>query len=315
MKRDMKGSPKTAIIIGAAGFLGRYAARHFHEQGWSVIGIDCIPPENAPLAILDSYHDLRLPSDEFERLVAHIVPDVCVHSAGRASVPLSFTDPAADFYDGPLLTFNILNALRLQAPECRFLFLSSAAVYGNPVLQPVQEKHEAHPISIYGFHKQQCEQLCLEFARVYGLRTASCRIFSAYGTGLRRQVIWDICEKAMTRSELILQGTGQESRDFIHARDIARALEIVATTAPMDGEIYNLATGREVTIEELSHLILKALRLNITPVFNGVVPPGTPANWRADVSLLTNLGFAPSIGLEAGVDAFARWCKAEVKGE
>ena len=311
---NMKATNKTVLVIGAAGFLGRHTVRHFHDQGWSVIGIDCVPPENAPLADLATYYSLQLPSSELPFLLKKNVPDLCVHCAGRASVGLSITDPASDFAAGPVLTFEILNTLRLHAPECQFLFLSSAAVYGNPLSLPVNETYSCKPISPYGFHKWQSEQLCLEFAKIYGLRTASMRIFSAYGIGLRRQVIWDICHKAITKKKFMLQGTGKESRDFIHGRDIAAALEVVAATAPLRGEVYNLATGREVTIEELSVVVLKSLGIKAAPRFDDVVPPGTPLNWKADISLLTSLGFSPSVTLEQGIKSFTDWCRAELSG-
>lgn len=305
---------ETLLITGVAGFLGRYVARHFTEQGWSVIGIDTAPPENAPLANLTSYHRLQLPTSELHPLLHTISPYACIHCAGRASVGLSVTDPAADFYAGTVLTFEMLNSLRLHVPHCRFVFLSSAAVYGNPEVLPVSETHEIAPVSPYGFHKWQCEQLCREFHAIYGLPTASLRIFSAYGPGLRRQVVWDICQKVLTQATLTLQGTGSESRDFIHALDIAQALSKLISAAPMQGEAYNLGSGREVAIAELADLILEALDCSITPKFDGILTVGTPRNWKADITQIGRLGFTPSVPLERGIKTFANWCRAELIG-
>ncbi|HEY9632642.1 MAG TPA: NAD-dependent epimerase/dehydratase family protein [Coleofasciculaceae cyanobacterium] len=310
----MATQSKSILVTGVAGFIGRYVARHFSEQGWSVLGIDNSPPENAPLANLSAYHRLQLPNAALNHLLQEHTPEVCIHCAGRASVGLSLTDPAADFYASPILTFEILNALRLNAPSCRFIFLSSAAVYGNLESLPVSETQLPTPLSPYGFHKWQCEQLCLEFAKVYGLPTASLRIFSAYGPGLRRQVLWDICQKVITQNSLILQGTGKESRDFIHALDIAKALSVVATSAPMQGEVYNLGSGREVAIAQLANMILEALDADCSLQFDGVVPAGNPLNWQADISKLETLGFTPSVPLERGVKTFANWCRAELVG-
>lgn len=310
----MSNPSQVVLITGVAGFLGRYVARHFSEQGWSVVGTDTSPPENAPLASLTFYYRLQLPDSGLGKLLKEHSPHACIHCAGRASVGLSVIDPAADFYGNPVLTLELLNTLRLNAPECRFIALSSAAVYGNPQSLPVSETQSAAPLSPYGFHKLQGEQLCLEFAKVYGLSTASARIFSAYGPGLRRQVMWDICYKATIQNSVILQGTGQESRDFIHALDIAKALQLIVTEAPMQGESYNLATGREVTIGELAGHLLTALEYEGDPQFDGVVPAGNPLNWRADISKLQRLGFSPTISLERGIKTFANWCRAELVG-
>jgi UDP-glucose 4-epimerase len=303
---------KTLLITGVAGFIGRYVARYFSSRKWRVVGTDNSQPENAPLADLYHYQRLQLPDPEFDILLQNYHPDVLIHCAGRASVALSVTDPVADFYGNTLLTFHILNALRLNAPTCRFIFLSSAAVYGNPAKLPIAETHPTSPISPYGFHKLQSEQLCLEFARIYAQPTASVRIFSAYGAGLRRQVMWDICQKAISQKHLVLQGTGNESRDFIHALDIARALEIIASHAPMEGEVYNLGSGAEIKISDLAHMLLEKLNLDIVTEFDGSRVSGNPLNWQADITKLESLGFSLSISLDKGTQLFANWVTAEL---
>ena len=185
---------KKILITGAAGFIGRALARHFTKQQYKVYGIDRIPSENAPLADLMGYEQIELPNPHLIKLLANWQPDVLIHCAGRASVPAAMQDPHADFHDGPVLTFELLDALRQNLPECAFILLSSAAVYGNPSRLPVSEDALLQPVSAYGYHKWQSEMMCAEFANVFGLRTASARVFSAYGPGLRRQVIWDIVQ-------------------------------------------------------------------------------------------------------------------------
>ena len=303
---------KTTLITGVAGFIGRYVARHFSRQGWQVIGTDNSQPENAPLANLSKYQRLQLPDPEFAGLLQTYKPDVLIHCAGRASVALSVSESAPDFYSNTLLTFDILESLRLHAPTCKFIFLSSAAVYGNPTKLPIAESYPTNPISPYGFHKLQSEQICLEFAQIYNQPTASIRIFSAYGAGLRRQVMWDICQKALSQKVLVLQGTGNESRDFVHAIDIARAIEIICDRAPMQGEVYNLANGQEVKIAELAEMLLKAMKSDIVPEFNGVSAIGNPLNWQADITKLQSLGFSPSVSLNKGIAVLTNWCMAEL---
>ena len=144
--------------------------------------------------------------------------------------------------------------------------------------------------------------------------TCSLRIFSAYGPGLRRQVLWDVCYKILTGSSLFLQGTGKESRDFIHAVDIARAIEFVVANAEMQGEIYALGSGRETTIAELVLLIMQSLDRQCVLEFSNEIPLGVPLNWRADISKLQRLGFEPEVTLEQGVKNYTDWCKAELTG-
>jgi UDP-glucose 4-epimerase len=306
---------KCVLITGVAGFLGRYIARHFYQRGWQVVGIDTSSPENAPIGVLKQYYSICLPCKrEFDALLDRHSPDACVHCAGRASVGLSMSEPAEDFYANTLVTFEILNALRLHAPGCQFVFLSSAAIYGNPISLPIEESQHSSPVSPYGFHKLYSEGLCLEYSKIYNLRTASLRIFSAYGPGLRRQVIWDICQKILSQNQLTLQGTGQESRDFIHAIDIAKAVEFVINCAPMTGEMYNLASGEEWKICDIATLIMHSLGVEYPISFDGILTPGNPIRWQASITKLQALGFSTSIHIEQGIPTFCNWFRAEWEG-
>jgi UDP-glucose 4-epimerase len=211
-----------------------------------------------------------------------------------------------------VLTWEVLNAIRLNAPECAFIFLSSAAVYGCPKKLPVGETYEPKPISPYGAHKWQSEMICAEFSNLFGLRTASARVFSAYGPGLRRQVLWDLCHKAITKGRIEAQGTGEESRDFLHVRDLCEALAVLAEKAPLAGEVYNFGSGEETSIRDLAEMVVGALQLDCEIAFDGSVPKGTPLNWRADISRVRNLGFLPKVGIEEGVRSYAEWCGIEL---
>ena len=262
---------KKVLVTGAAGFLGHHVVTQFAREGWKVVGLDHVPSPTATFAPGVAYHRLELPNALLGSLIAAEAPNVCVHCAGSASVGLSLENPDVDFRGNTILTFEVLEALRRNAPACRFLLLSSAAVYGDPAALPVSEVQVPDPLSPYGWHKLQCEMLCAEYSRFFDLPTAVVRIFSAYGPGLRRQVIWDICERALTKGELFLHGTGRESRDFIHATDIARGLVLLAESGAAIGEVYNLATGREVTIAELAELLLRELAPGIVPVFDGEI--------------------------------------------
>lgn len=308
-------APSPCILVtGVTGFIGRWVARYFTSLGYQVVGIGTAPPENAPLASLHAYYSLRLPDDQLQEILHRHQPQICLHCAGRASVGLSFENPRTDFYQNTAIVFETLNHLRQVNPQCRFVFLSSAAVYGNPAALPIREQEsQPNPLSPYGFHKLQGEQITTEFSRIYGMPTASVRIFSAYGPGLRRQVLWDICYKVLIDKSLHLQGTGAESRDFIHVADVARALALVAENAPLEGEVYNLAAGQEITIRSLADLTLTALQRSVEVVFDSQVALGNPVNWRADIAKIQALGFTPQISLETGVQAFADWCKADLQ--
>lgn len=303
---------KMVLVTGVAGFLGSYVSKYYHDHGWFVVGIDSSNANKVSAQNVSKYQEIHLPDRSLDDILKAYNFDLCIHCAGRALVNLSVDNPGADFQSNTVVTFDLLNAIRLYSPSCRVVLLSSAAVYGNPKSLPITEKADSKPLSPYGFHKLQCELICEEFSSIYGLQTASARIFSAYGPGLKRQVIWDIFYKALTEPVVKLQGTGDESRDFIHAEDIANAISYIANYASMEGELYNVASSSEVSINTLAELIVSNLTFNGSIEFNGVVPVGVPLNWRSDISKLVNLGFKPTIPLEKGIETFKEWAVSEI---
>jgi len=306
---------KSVLIIGVTGFIGRHLALQFAQHGWRVVGLGTRPPENSPQEDLARYYQLPLPSEKLRPIIRTEKPAIVINCAGRASVGLSVTDPVADFQSSIELVFYLLNYLRLEAPLCRFFMLSSGAVYGNAESLPIKETHQPSPISPYGFHKLICEQLCQEFFRVYKVPTAIARIFSSYGVGLRRQVLWDICKKAYTHPVLRMHGTGKESRDFLHVMDLARAIRLLAEKGSFEADIYNLASGRQTTIKELVDLTLSFISRKIEVEFDGLNPVGNPLKWEADISRISKIGFSPEIPLESGIKSYVNWCKLELVGE
>ncbi len=292
-------SMKRVFITGISGFLGACVARFFLENAWHVFGA-CRSHvfERLPQV---SYFSGDPSLSFFRGVLDSVQPEVIIHCAGSASVPGSMRNPLKDFVGGPLLTSQLLEATRMNCSSARFIFLSSAAVYGNPQLLPVEETTLTSPLSPYGFHKLQSEILCEEYSSVFGVDIVIARIFSAYGLGLQRQVVWDICRAVAHNLPLRFQGTGTESRDFIHGKDVAAALFQMATVRSLPFRTFNIATGRETTIRKIAEMALAAFASHRTVEFDGIVPVGTPCRWRADMSRLKSLGFQHATSLEEGL--------------
>ena len=294
------------LVTGARGFLGSALVEYFRREGREVVGLSrgrSDGPAGEDGSQVTDYSVRHLGS-----LFTDLQPVVVIHAAGGASVPASIADPKADFAAGPALVANILEAVRLTAPTARLVFLSSAAVYGDPSRLPVDEGEELRPLSPYGHNKAASEALCRQYWALHSVPCAIARIFSAYGPGLRRQVVWDLCKKLTSGDEVVrLQGTGAESRDFIHARDVAEAIDAILKNGKFDGTCYNVASGEETTIADLA----RCLRDEISPVseltFDGNLPAGNPTRWCADISALRALGFSPKVRFRDGLREYARW--------
>ena len=295
------------FITGINGFLGRHIAEEFLGAGCTVAGVDRDAVVLPDLHSTAGYRQIFLPDDALTEFIGDFTPDVSVHCAGGASVPASIVDPHGDFLSSVVVTEHLLAALCKAAPKCRSIFLSSAAVYGQPSNLPVTEDAPSNPLSPYGHHKKICELLFEKAAFLDGLPTASLRIFSAYGPGLKRQVFWEIASQLAEGKPLRLKGTGDETRDFIHAVDVARAVRIVAEKAPAAGEVYNVAVGIETSIRQAAKMLCSFFPEAEPPHFAGQPIKGDPQRWRADCSRLRALGFAPTLSLKEGLGALAHW--------
>jgi UDP-glucose 4-epimerase len=277
----------TVVVLGAGGFLGRYICREFSRQGTRVVGVGRTPPEPAEVSGFIQGNLLEL---ELSGILRTEKPRWLINAAGGASVGQSFDEPHADWQKTVLVQARILEALRQSDAAAFYLFLSSAAVYGEPVRLPVTEDMPCRPISPYGMHKWQAELLQEEYTRFYGLRGAVLRIFSAYGEGLQRQVVYELSQKIRrAETQIEVYGTGEETRDFIHAADVARAVYCVAK-AEATG-VFNVASGRQTRIAELAQQLVDQLKPGLPISFTGEGKEGNPLRWQADVSKLRQLQF------------------------
>ena len=131
--------------------------------------------------------------------------------------------------------------------------------------------------------------------------------FSAYGNGLRRQVIYDLCKKLhdQSQSRAELYGSGDESRDFIHADDIAAAIDH-AIINELTG-IFNLACGIETTIRDIAFKLRDLSGRDVDLVFTGKSRAGDPHRWQADTQKLRATAFEPTITLENGLASYLNW--------
>ena len=282
------------LVTGGRGFLGRHTLAALSGEG--VDGISAGRP------------DIEVPSDAFDRLLRSRSPSVVVHCAGPSSVQASVARPADDYAGSIGTTQRLVEALSRLAETPKLVLVSSAAVYGNPTRLPIAEDHPTAPISPYGQHRLEVERL----VRSSGLPHVVARVFSAYGEGLRRQVLWDVAMKGRSGA-VELWGTGNESRDFIQVEDVGRALVRLCMMEWHAGEVVNVASGQETTIAELAQRLLDALDLSAPLSFVGVEREGDPLRWQADVSRLRSSGWRQEIALDAGIARYARWLASDVQ--
>lgn len=297
---------RTVLVTGANGFIGRHVSRLAASRGDRVMGIGHGDwTEEAWRSWgLAAWHELDV---TLASLVGHIgVPDLVVHCAGSSSVGFSFENPAQDFDRTVRTTVDVLEYLRTSAPETALVYPSSAAVYGRASELPIGEDSPLAPISPYGFHKVMAEDVCRSYATTFGTRVAIVRLFSAYGRELRKQLLWDACRKALSEDHHFA-GTGRETRDWVHATDVARLLLVAGDYADDTAPTVNGATGASVPIASIVGTLFEALGARDAPAFTGSARPGDPERVAGDPSRAMAWGWTPQRGWEEGVRDYAAW--------
>jgi UDP-glucose 4-epimerase len=302
--------PDRILVTGAGGFLGSHICAYFGKRGHSIAALDKFSPAHLPVEIypnLSGFFEIALPDSTFVTILRQFEPSLLIHCAGSASVPYSMQEPYDDFRQSAGVTSFVLDMIREHMPSCHFAFLSSAAVYGNPGTLPVKEDFPCRPISPYGYHKYMCELLCQEYDALYNIKSSVLRIFSAYGERLRKQVVFDLCRKFSDTSSgpVEVYGTGDETRDFIHAADIAQTVDCIYTSKASG--VFNVASGIQTSIREIAEIIKDQLQSNKEIVYNGHSRPGDPLYWQADISRLSSLGFRQQIILQEGINKYCSW--------
>ena len=291
------------LIIGSKGFIGSHCVDYF-SQGHEVWGCDVILDYNTP-----NYISIDAVDSDFLGIFEQRQYDVCINCSGAASVPFSLEKPFNDFKLNTLNVFKLLEAIRKHAPNCKFITMSSAAIYGNPESLPIKENQAIKPVSPYGYHKVMAENICEEYSRFWNIQTCCLRIFSAYGPRLKKQLFWDLYQKIVNDDTPTLWGTGRESRDFIYISDIVRIIDLAISHSKFNGEVVNVANGKQIEIAEVAETVRKVSGTKKIIIFNGAERKGDPINWEADISIIKSWGYKSSVELETGINCYLQWIK------
>jgi dTDP-glucose 4,6-dehydratase/UDP-glucose 4-epimerase len=295
------------LIVGSKGFIGGHLYDHLlTKTKYEVFSCDVMVDY-----VAKNYFLVDSTNADFSEIFQKEAFDYCINCSGAASVPDSLANPLRDFTLNTFHVVKMLDSIRRFAPACRFINLSSAAVYGNPRYLPITEDHPCLPVSPYGIHKNMAEEMCTSYFTHFGVGTSSLRIFSAYGPKLKKQIFWDLFMKSRNSTEVKLFGTGKETRDFIFIDDIVSAVELIIEKGSFDASKYNIASGRETTINEIAQQLLASLNYSGKILFSGDERAGDPSNWVADISKITQLGFVPAVSLDNGINKMKKWLSEE----
>jgi UDP-glucose 4-epimerase len=291
------------LILGSRGFIGKHLVEKFSQIGAHVVGCDLSEFTTKNY----KYYKLSVTCYDFEEIFKSHKFTFCINASGSGDVGFSMKNPTIDFQSNTLSVSKILDAIRNFQPFCKYIHISSAAVYGNPIKLPIIESDYILPLSPYGFHKWMSEILCKEYASLYGLSIAIIRPFSVFGEGLKKQLLWDICTKLQNSDNITLYGTGEESRDFIHIKDLINCVMLIISNCKFNCDIFNIATGKQITIRKVATLFEKYYPGNKKIQFSGELKDGDPSHWHADIGKISKLGFFSENDFENSLCNYIFW--------
>ena len=306
---------RTIWITGGKGFIGRHLARLISLEGNRVCGIGhgLWPAEEARKWGYADWCNGEIEAANLSQLAqVSGLPDVVYHLAGGSSVAASVLHPREDFCRSVESTSRLLEWCRLNSKELRIVSASSAAVYGVTPVGPIPEQRGLSPYSPYGAHKVMMEGLCHAYARNFGLHVAIVRLFSVYGAGLEKQLIWDLCGKLARgrNSPVALGGTGEELRDWLHVSDAAALLWLMRAQCDASCPVVNGGTGIATSIREVAGMVCEAWGEGVGVGFSGIARTGDPPCLVADCTKAIGLGFKPGVMLTNGIHEAVGWFRA-----
>ena len=308
-----------ALVTGGAGFIGSNIVEILESEEWQVTVLDNLSTgytknlEASSVELMEG--DVR-DAAMVEKAVDGV--DVVFHLAASIGNVKSLNDPQEDSEVNVIGTVNVLEAAR-KAGVQRIVYSSSAAIFGELITMPIAEDHPQNPDSPYGVSKLAAEKHMLCFAKLYGLTTVCLRYFNVYGVNQRYDAYGNVipifAQRLYEGNSLTIYGDGDQTRDFVNVKDVAKANFLAATAAKGAG-VYNVGCGENITINHLTELVQESSGITAPSVDNAPPRPSEVRHCRADISKAQReLGYAPDPDIETGLREYFEWFGGEWGGE
>lgn len=305
------------LVTGGAGFIGSHIAEAYLAAGWSVACLDDLSRgkrDQVPAGATFIEADVR--SKAAFAAVADGKFDVVVHQAAQIDVRVSVDDPAHDASINLVGFANVLGAVAAGKVR-RVVFASSGGVvYGDPAVLPTPEPTANLPISPYGVSKLAGEHYLRVLGALHGFEGVALRYSNVYGPrqdpASEAGVVAIFVSRLMANKPLTVFGDGQQTRDYVFVRDVARANVLAGTAAVSRGDrldvpAFNIGTGRETSVNDLAQHVGRTV--NRTPVIEYALPrAGELHRSCLDVSKAAReLKWTPQVSFDEGMKALAAW--------
>jgi UDP-glucose 4-epimerase len=284
------------LVTGGAGFLGSHVAEEFVDHGHDVSILDRVEPARELLDrvsyVSADLLDLNLLTTAFRGM------DAICHLAGVGDVYLAAAEPYTAAAYNAVGSANVAEAARRNAVG-RLVYASTWEVYGSTATQPVDENHACRPDHPYNISKYAGELLVLSYDRLHNVPTVALRLGTAYGLRMRPNSVFSLfINRARSGEPIVINGSGEQSRQFTHARDIAAGFRLAAEGS-VRGRAINLTATENVSIRQLAEFVAEryATEIRFAPARPGDIHPAiidSTLAWRV-------LGWRPKVLFRQGL--------------
>ena len=294
---------KKILITGSHGFLARNTAVLLKKKSYKVYGIGNGKWNKKQYQkwgydyLVNKEVNLKNLLKNFNKI------DYIVHCAGRV---IGLT-PNEDFSKNVLPTQSILEFMRLKNPKSKIIFMSTIAVNGANHSKPIKENFNVNPTSNYALNKKICEDLLSFYSEKYNLSVLIARTTSLYGRGLKKQFVFDACNK-ITKKNNIFFGTGNEIRDWLHVSDMSKLILRFIKKGFKKRIVVNCGSGKGYKIKDALKIIMNELNINLIPHFNKL-SDSNPSTLIANISVAKRFGWSPKKKLANGLKDYIKWYK------
>lgn len=302
-----------ALVTGGAGFIGSNIIRQWLAMGHEAVVLDNLSSGNERnlfpnVAFIRG--DIR---DESAVELAISGCEVVFNLAASVGNKRSIDNPVEDSDINVLGLLKVLEASRRHGIR-KVVQSSSAGIFGELKTLPICEDHPLNPDTPYGVSKLAGEKHCLAYNKLYGMENVCLRYFNVYGPHQRfdayGNVIPIFATNALNGEPITIFGDGEQTRDFVHVRDVAAANISSALGNRVQG-VFNIGSATRVTINELARMVIAAARIEVEVLY-GPVRPGDVRDSLADVRrAAVAFDYSPQQNLSAGLVDYLDWLKSD----
>lgn len=306
------------LVTGAAGFVGSRLSRRLLDEGYTVRGVDCFTDyydrriKERNIAQLSGDPSFTLMEEDLVDNPVELIRDVDLvfHQAAQAGVRASWGREFAHYTHHNILATQRLLEVSRDAGLKRFVYASSSSVYGDAASLPMREDDLPRPISPYGVSKLAAEHLCILYHHNFGVPTVSLRYFTVYGPGQRPDMAFHRFLRAVLGGEeLVIYGTGEQTRDFTYIDDIVEANLAAARAEAAVGKVYNIGGGSRITVNGVIGLISEVTGMPVKVQYQPLQAGDPPHTYADTARAAADLEYSPRTRIEEGLSAQAAYLK------